>query len=768
MLDRLCEALRARDTALDGQARPAAILWTDPSRDWVPVLGLARQHLPELLTLGEYDPETRTGPAIWLRCVVDGPLKEDVVPGDRPPILYLPGVARQDLRAGMECPDALKPLVELMFRGTMWLQHNGSDWAARTFLGSKKALNLDVAGDQATNEALLRSLPEVVAQPIDNLRGHTLYADDFDKLLSGDYIRDLLRWMSNPDETKATLGENRWSAFVNQCTSELGFNPDAEPDIVAGERLGTGEGGWAMVWQRFTEAPQGYPGVVDLLRRSRPSSGLFANGERWPDLNDEQEDAARKTLSNIKAMPHNQACEAVRVLEDEHGKRRESVWARLGLSSIAEVLEPLARLADGAISALNGQTPDDMAKVYTDRGWKTDVAAWEAVAASTNQDEGLVSEVVKHLLEPWLEQTTLNFQKAVERTPIPAKGEQPTVKADDDMCLLFADGLRYDTGQRLVEKLEGRGCRVEGGHRWAALPTVTATAKPAVTPVVDEIIGTTLGETFEPEIEATGKKANAEELRKRMTARGYQVLDRETALWPQNKPARGWIQAGEIDSLGHKMKARLARHLNEEIDRLVEQILNLLDADWASVRVVTDHGWLILPGGLPKVDLPRHLTKSRWARCAAIAGESSPDVPRLPWFWNGSATFACPPGIACFHSNEEYTHGGVSLQECLIPDLVVHRVEGRQHRVEIRSVTWLGMRCLIEISPGGGKCAADLRLEHAAGKSVVVKAKTVDADGSVNLLMDGDEYEQAQLVLVIIDEGNTILAQKPVKLGDNQ
>ena len=766
VLDRLCQSLRAKDVALDGQARPAVILWTDPSEDWVPLLGLARTQLPELLTLGQYDPQTRSGPAIWLRSVIDGPLKAETMPEDAVPILYLPGVSRQDLRAGQECPDGLKPLVELMYRGTMWLQNNGSDWAARTYLGSNSTLNLDIAGDDATNEALLRSLSEVALQRVDQLRGQTLYADDFDKLVSGDYIRDLLRWMGDADGTQERLGANAWNAFANQCKNDLGFDPKVEPQITAGERLGTGEGGWSAVWDRFLEAPNGYLGVVELLRRSRPGGGLFANGERWPDVNDENEQEVRDALSSITNLPHSQACDEVLSLEAKHGNRRQWVWARLDQSPMAMVLEPLSRLADGAKSALNGQSPSDMASIYIDRGWKTDVAAWEAVAVSSSGDEDLINAVVKQLLEPWLEQTAINFQKAVINTPLPAKGGQAVVEADAEMCLLFADGLRYDIGQRLIERLEGRGCSVESGHRWAALPTVTATAKPAVTPVHDEIVGVSLGETFEPQLESSGKNVNAGILREQMKAKKYQVLDGQTALWPDGDPAKGWKQAGDIDTLGHKLEGRLARHINDEVDRLIEQILALLEAGWAKVRIVTDHGWLLLPGGLPKVDLPKHLTKSRWARCAVIVDGNTPDVLRLPWFWNGSASYACAPGIACFNKSEEYTHGGLSLQECLIPDIIVSKSGTKQNRIQILSVGWIGMRCHIHVDHGGANVTADLRLENTNGISVVVSSKLIDVDGTVSLVLDGDEHEDANLTLVLNDDSNTILAHRRVKVGE--
>lgn len=124
-------------------------------------MGLLQKRLPEFLVLGDYRPEARAGPAVWVRCMVDRTLDDPVLPDDRPPLVCLPGVARQQLRAGEQCPDALKPLVELQFRGVLWHQPNGNDWAVNAFLASSKALGLDIAHDRATAAALLRALPEV-------------------------------------------------------------------------------------------------------------------------------------------------------------------------------------------------------------------------------------------------------------------------------------------------------------------------------------------------------------------------------------------------------------------------------------------------------------------------------------------------------------------------------------------------------------------------------------------------------------------------------
>ena len=768
VLDRLIANLRAKNLPLDGQTGPAAILWPDPKREWAPLVDLFLQRVEEYLALGDYAPGHRTGPAVWLRCVVDGTLGEPTVPKGRPPIIYLPGVARQDLRAAEECPDGLKPLVELLFRGALWHQPNGTDWTVNAFLTSRKTLGLDVAADRATSEALLRALEEVALTPVTQLEGRHLEAEDFDRMLAGDVIRDLLRWMGDPETARDRLGDNGWHAFCSRCQDELGFSPQQEADVVAGERMAKDEGAWAAVWERFTEAPGSYGDIAGLLRRSAPADALrFEERERWPDLNDQDEEAVRLALQGLPELSHRAGCEAVAGLERKHGERRAWVWARLGLAPMAAILKPLGSLATAAQRALGGTEPADVADAYLERGWQADRGAWQAVAAAPVADEACVAAAVRHLLQPWLEDSARAFQAALERSPLPGAGGQPAVEGEDDGCLLFVDGLRFDLAQRLAERLEGRGFRVDLGRRWAALPTVTGTGKPAVTPVAGAIEGDTLGQAFGARMKGGGRAADAATLRGALEAAGYQILGGDGADAPRTHPARGWLETGEFDTLGHQRGALLARDLERELERVAGRVERVLDAGWTSVRVVTDHGWLLLPGGLPKVDLPKHLTESRWARCAVMAGESAADVIRAPWHWNDAQWFATPPGVACFNRSEEYAHGGLSIQECLIPDLVVTRAEARETAGNITSVTWRGLRCFIEAEVRGGPVTADLRLGRPTGESVAAAVKPVDAEGAVSLVLADDEHEAAALVLVLLDDAGRVLAQRPIRVGED-
>ena len=604
--------------------------------------------------------------------------------------------------------------------------------------------------------------------PVEQLWGCRLDAADFNKLAGVDLMRDILRWMADPEGARSRMEGSRWNAFCAECCSALGFDPETEADVSAGARLGEGARPWADVWARFIEAPDAFPGVPELLARSRPGNKLLFDRERWPDLNGEDEKSVRRALAELPELSYADACRMVARLEQEHAHRRSWVWARLRRSPFAMLLEPLARLAESADTAIGGATPSDVAQVYADRGWLVDASAREALALAPAEEEHTVGNAVRHLLEPWLDDSARAFQASVERQPLPSAGDQPVVVAGDDECIVFVDGLRYELGRRLAERLEAIGSRTAIEHRWAAIPTVTATAKPGVTPVAGEVAGDRLGATFQPAMKGSGRTARVQKLHEAMESAGYQIINAGTLEIPLNAGARGWLETGEIDKHGHHHRAvPFARQIERELDGLVRRITRLLKAGWRSVRVVTDHGWLLLPGGLPMVTLPRHLTESKWARCAVISGDSRPDAPLHPWHWSPNEWFASPPGIACFSRRDEYAHGGLSVQECLVPDIRVEGTGPSGPTAAIQGVSWRRLRCDISVQARGGPVTADLRLGGPAGESVASSPKPIDADGLASLVLVDHEHEDAALVVVVVDADDRILAQQPTRKGEN-
>ena len=768
----LLEAIQASIATMgrspDGVAAPAVVLWTDTDGQWRPLISALMKVIPQLYLLGPYAPEERQGPVIWLKCIVERTLP-DVSPAPGVvPILYLPNVSRQELRAGGDCPADLQPLIELLYRGAVWHQRNGRDWTVDAFLVSEDGLGLDVAKDSRTHGAILRSLALLGPEPLAGLRGRRLEADDFDRLAIGDPVRDLLSWISDADGFQARCDAGRWATFRDICGREFKFDPENDGTQAAADSLLHGGGKWDDVWRRFCESPRLYPGVSTILRQARPRDLLgLVDQSRRPGFNEENEDKLRKELEATLTLPHAQACEKVAALDDEHKERRGWVWAQLGESPYAIALEPLGRLARVAKTALGGATAEAMAADYAAAGWRCDRAAMEALSRLKQGGEhGLVTKVVRALYEPWLDRSARRFQELMSAPGVDPAELTSSVAAERDACVLFADGLRFDIGAVLQERLEAQGFRVRMSHRIAPIPTVTATAKPVASPAHASCSGKTDAEDFTPVIAASNQPATASRLRDAMARSGVEVLDQDQARMAISSDAGGWTETGKLDALGHSLEALLVRQIDPEIEALLDRITGLLSAGWSRVRVVTDHGWLLLPGGLPKVELSPHLVATKWSRCAAVKGGSTPNIPTYPWYWNPVLRIASPPGIGAFVANTEYAHGGISLQECVIPDLVVERGE-ETVAAEITEINWRGMRCRVKVKSNAAGLQVDLRLNwKQPASSIAASAKEIGKNGEVSLAVSDDKHEDAAASVVVFDASGRVLDYKPTTVGE--
>ena len=742
---------------------PVAILWPDPESQWLPLLPALRGALPRLLTLGDYDPDEWTGPAIWLRCVLDGAVSLAARPSGGSadlgtPVLYLPGVGRGDLASAEECPARLKPLVELQYRGTTWLHKNGKPWTPFAFLSSSDSLGLDVADDAGTKQALLRGIRKVGNATVASLSGRRLEAEDFDLLLADDLNRDVLVWLGG--------GDNGWDAdqrgaFEALCRAKLALDPARDGTHEAALRLGQREGAWDAVWKRFAEAPSLYPGVEQQLRAATPS--LFPEPrESWPTVNEQEEGQLRAALAGLGAETPAAARERILDLERSHGQRRGWVWE----SPLADALEHLATLADQTRNALGGMSPDEMAKTYSTDGWRVDAAALASLAAvRTSVDFGAIGNALDTVYQPWLANAAEHLQTLAEAEPIEAPSTAPAVEAST--VVLFADGLRLDVGHLLRDKLTDRGRDVNVATGWAALPTVTATGKPAVSPIAGFLKGLAPDEDFSPNVADTGQTLNQDRLRKLLASASYQWLASSESGDPSG---RAWTEDGALDHLGHASPTDIPGRIDEWTERAAERVEALLDAGWREVRIVTDHGWLWSPSALPKAKLPLHLTESRWARCAAIRGASRVETPTVPWHWNPEAHVAMAPGIACFKAGTQFAHGGLSLQEAVVPTLRVTAGVGRPAtRVGIAEARWAGFRCRVRIEPPQQGLVVDIRTKPAAAdSSVVSEPRASDEDGTARLLVEDDDYEGVSASVVVLGSDGTVLASEGTVVGGSQ
>jgi len=757
------------------QVAPACILWPDRDRQWEAVIPVLQAELPELMILGDYAPEKRIGPAIWLRCVIAGRAEDVSLPEDKTPIVYLPGVSRQDLRAVESCPDHLKPLAELQYRGVIWSQINAKDWTILAWLKSDQGgLGLDVAQDNEAKSAMQLALYRLLDEEVSLLKGKRLDKDYFNTLLTGgDPIRDLLQWLDQGEAFQAGRPEHEWKAFVEVCRSQLAFNPQSEGVLAGSTKLANHEGPWHAVWERYCEAPKRYPHIPGQIRKCQPPVfDLFADDKvagGWPQWNDNQEINLHRDLLALAKVPAHEARAKIKELEKQHSCRRSLVWTELGEAPLACALEHLSIIAETTKTSLAAGSVDDLAGGYQSWGWRVDDGVLRALAhVDAPSDVEAVTTAVRAVYLPWMENSARYIQKLLDGASYPGGTcltAKPASFSPGD-CVLFVDGLRFDLGKRLVDSIEARGFEIFEEPAWTALPSVTATGKAAVTPVRDKIRGEDGSPDFEPSVADTGQSLKGGyHLKKLLANAGWSILERSA---DGDGQGMAWCEFGDIDHEGHDRGWKLAKHIDALILEITDRIAELLAAGWKRVRVVTDHGWLLLPGGLPKIDLPSALADNKWGRCASLKPGATSEDRLYPWYWNPHQYFALADGVSCFKKGEEYTHGGLSLQECLTLQLTVTRGESAQTAasVEFTDVVWKGLRCTVAVVGNFSGLSLDVRSQAGNSlSSVVVGSKPLKDNGTASVVVENEEMEGREATVVLIDTNGSLVTQIGTVIG---
>jgi hypothetical protein len=740
--------VKAGDHDSNATAAPVAILWPDPDDSWGSILPLIVADLG-VLTVGPYDEQSRSGPAIWVRTQL-------VAAGLAPVVVRLPGVRRSELQGAEYWPAHLLPIAELQFRGQWWQSSSTDAWTPLSFLRSKNGLALPVSGDAATAAALPGALVELASKDVEGLRQRASIDSNYlNGLLVSDELRLLLRWMNDPAGVRTGLTPAEWQAFCSRCVGTFTFDPRADTPISAAARLGGRSGAWNDLWERFAETVAGYPALPALLDQAKPDDGgLFTlHPSSWPSLNRDAESAVRTALLALEHQSAQAATTVVANLERDHGERRSWLWR----SPLADALEHLSLVATGAQDFGPTASVTDLSQWYASTGWSVDNHAVCAIDAARSQaDRRAVLAALSAVYSSWVDRTARQLQDLVTSVGYPGT---TGLTALPGTCVVFIDGLRLDLGHRLEDLVARAGSQVQLDHRIAAFPTVTPTGKPAVAPV------TGLGPG--PEFAAGDTQARpfvGAVFDRGLAAAGVEKLG---AYDVGDTSGIGWTEAADIDSIGHAHGHALADRLEAELAGVAERIAQLLDGGWTRVVVVTDHGFLLSPFPLEKVELAQHLTENDSCRKPRVARlkAQAPDVvhPTVAWTWDSSVRMVSPPGASSFVAGRLYEHGGISLQECVTPVLTV-AAGSAASAASITAVKWVGMRCRVDTTAGAG-VLVELRRSPGDSTAAVTQAKPVDELGEVKLLVTDDHLEGTTVHVVLLDDAGTVLAQRATTVG---
>ena len=185
--------------------------------------------------------------------------------------------------------------------------------------------------------------------------------------------------------------------------------------------------------------------------------------------------------------------------------------------------------------------------------------------------------------------------------------------------------------------------------------------------------------------------------------------------------------------------------------------------------VVTDHGWLLVPGGLPKVELKSFLAENRWGRCAALKAEAQTDTQTFQWHWNPGVSIASPPGVGCYRASMEYTHGGISLQEMVTPVLRITTAKAAGGAARLLEAKWTGAKCRVSVGGDFAGVRVDVRTSQSDPNTSLLsdkQARETTSDGKVTVFLEDDSDIGKQAVIVLLDANGQVIDSLATTLGN--
>ncbi|MBN2413376.1 PglZ domain-containing protein [candidate division KSB1 bacterium] len=287
-----------------------------------------------------------------------------------------------------------------------------------------------------------------------------------------------------------------------------------------------------------------------------------------------------------------------------------------------------------------------------------------------------------------LEQNDFVINSILPHTNVFSNKVHPFLK--EKVAFIQVDALRYDMAVILRNMLQEHH-ETELLPIVAQLPTITPVGMAASLPAAEQHIALTRDTQGR-----TGLQINNTALFSREDRKNYLLQSMEKAIFWDTKlqdiqsPRKQlreqidkagfiWITSQDIDALGENIQPNLARPMMRELlNDLRRGVQQLFKMGIQRVVITSDHGFLfgteLDPGN--KVDAPGGNTcllhRRVWIGQGGASHDSYIRVNENQLGLSGDLELVFPRGIACFKApggNDIFFHGGISLQEMVIPVL---------------------------------------------------------------------------------------------------
>lgn len=343
-----------------------------------------------------------------------------------------------------------------------------------------------------------------------------------------------------------------------------------------------------------------------------------------------------------------------------------------------QALDRQQRLLEQSVADYPDWDDVEAAVVLARRRYRQTVEAVQARFLARVEQEGWpASALMRH---------TQVFERCV--APVLARRER--------VALVLVDALRYEMGAVLEAQLREQGETTLHAVA-AALPTMTAMGMAALLPGADgQLQLRDIGDALTPHLGETRMRDISERRAYLAQQLGDRVVDVEIGSFigmgsAQRQQVAGSadllvIRDSRIDMLGENVTAREAcRQISELVGSVVIAVKKAVQLGFRTVVIAADHGHMLLNDmdSADVISIPIG-AMGGWgvAKRRCVVGQlqqSTPGTLRLDAHHMGirgdAVDYVVPKGYKTFQAGHGYFHEGLSLQECVLPAIVLKGVD---------------------------------------------------------------------------------------------